>query len=94
MSNDLIINIYGQGAWHTDARIVGSVLALQALKDAITRAMSYGYAELPAKEPEAGEEALFASDGEGYKLAITCLGDWDDKRWVLHHPEYAIVKEH
>ena len=93
MANDLILNVYEQEAWHTDAEIIGSILALQSLKDAITRAMSYGYAELPAKDPRVGKEALVASDGEGYKLKIVCLGDWDDKRWILHKPEYSIVKQ-
>jgi len=88
-----ILNIYGQEAWHTDAQIIGSPLALQALKEAITKAISYGYAELPDKEPQDGKDALYASDGEGYCLKITCLGDWDDKRWPLHNPEYLITSK-
>lgn len=90
MANDLILNIYGQEAWHTDAQIVGSPIALQALKEAINKAISRGYAEVPDKEPQNGKDALFASDGEGYLLKIVCLGDWDDKRWPLHKPEYSI----
>ena len=91
MSKDLILNIYGQEAWHTEAQIIGSVLALQSLKEALAKAILYGYAQLPDHQPKNGEEALYASDGEGYQLQITCLTDWDDVRWKLHQPQYLIT---
>lgn len=39
-----ILNIYGQEAWHTDARIIGNVHGLIALKKAINRALETGKA--------------------------------------------------
>ena len=92
MSNEceLILNIYGQESWHTEAKIVGSPPALQALKDALERAIHYGYAEVSEKSTD---DVLFASDGEGYELEIIRLGGWDDKRWQLYIPEYSITKD-
>ena len=91
MPSDLILNIYGQEAWHTNAQIVGSPLALQVLKESITKAIAHGYAEVPDSEPKDGTEEVYASDGEGYTIQISCLGGWDDKRWLLHKPEYLIL---
>jgi hypothetical protein len=91
---DMIMNIYGQYAWHTEAKIVASRDALEALKKAIDRAIYYsfdGYAKL-GSENSAGE-ALYASDGEGYNLEIWCLGNWDDKRWQDYKPEYTMLRE-
>jgi hypothetical protein len=89
--SDRIMNIYGQYAWHTEAKIVASRDALEALKKAIDRAIYYGYAELGSGN-SAGE-ALYASDGEGYKFQIWCFGGWDDKRWQDYKPEYTMLRE-
>ncbi len=85
----MTLNIYGQYAWHTEAKIVASRDALLALKEVIDKAICYGYGEFS----EASPNPLFASDGEGYKLEVWCLGGWDDKRWQEHEPEYSILKE-
>jgi len=90
MESNQILNIYGQEAWHTDAQIVGSPLALQALKDALGRAIQNGYSEIGDEKGDGNP--LFASDGEGYLLKITCIGNWDDPRWKWHLPEYAITR--
>lgn len=84
-----ILNVYGQEAWHTEARIVASRDALEALKKAIDRAIYYGYAEMRG---DIGNP-LYSSDGEGYDLQITCLGGWNDKRWKKHRPIYNIILE-
>ena len=87
--NEKILNIYGQEAWHTEAKIVASRDALEALKKAIDQAIYYGYAGLGGGKDESG--ALYASDGEGYLLEINCLGGWDDKRWQSWLPVYNIL---
>jgi len=87
---ELILNIYGQEAWHTDAKIVGSKAALEALKKAIDIAIKSGFATISPPP----DNDLFASDGEGYLLGIYCLGGWDDKRWSAHTPNYEIVSKH
>ena len=89
---ELILNIYGQEAWHTEVKIVGSKDALEALKVCLERAIAEGYAELPTDNPP--DDDLFASDGEGYILQVHCLDGWDDKRWEEHPPEYQILIRH
>ena len=69
-----VLNIYGQPMEHMEARIVGNRAALEALCSAIRLAIVSGKATL-------GKEiALFALDGEGYRLDIKCKPDswWTD----------------
>lgn len=82
---DNIINIYGQEAWHTEAKIIASKDALVDLKKLIDEAIQYGTAKW--------SQAHFASDGEGYELKIICLGGWDDKQWNDYLPEYTILQK-
>ena len=86
---ELILNIYGQEAWHTDARIIGSKDALVELKRLIDKAIISGNVETL----ENTDTCIFASDGEGYKLEIICLNGWNDKRWEEYKPEYGILIE-
>ena len=86
-----ILNIYGQEYWHTEAKIVGSKEALEALKEAIDRAIKNSKSVLGGGITI--DKALFASDGEGYELELYCLpcdpltSDWND--WA---PEYTGIK--
>jgi hypothetical protein len=77
MREDLILNIYGQEAWHTDAKIVASKDALVRLRKGIDEALVMGTATIGEGEPP-----LFASDGEGYALNIVALDGWKDERWA------------
>lgn len=79
---DETINIYGQYAWHTDAKIVANIAGLLVLKEAINKAIVGGYDGI------IDEIEVFASDGEGYKLKIICTDEW--KKW---QPQYGIVME-
>ena len=56
------LHLYGQYAWHDDAKIVGNREALTALRDAIDKALA-------DKNGEAELEAI-AGDGEGYRVVI------------------------
>lgn len=86
MAKDLILNIYGQEAWHTDAKIVASKDALLLLRKAIDKALKEGAAAIGL-----GDSPLFASDGEGYLLGITALDGWEDKRWQAYQVDYRIL---
>jgi hypothetical protein len=87
MANDLIINIYGQEAWHTDAKIVASKEGLLLLRQSIDKALKEGVATIGLGYPP-----LYASDGEGYLLGIITLDGWDDKRWRAHKPDYRCLE--
>lgn len=87
---NLILNIYGQEAWHTEARIIGSKAALRALGKAIDKAIKTGVTTLPLPF---SDNPLFASDGEGYLLGIYCFDGWDDKRWEAYQPDYRILEK-
>lgn len=62
---DRILHIYGQGAWHEEADIVGDRAALTALRDAIDRALSEGSASTDA----------MVTDGEGFPVVVIRLDD-------------------
>lgn len=68
-----ILNIYGQEAWHTEARIVGNEEGLLELRATIDRAIAEG------KAISSDHDTLFASDGEGYEVIVECHGD----KWGL-----------
>ena len=87
MASDLIINIYGQEAWHTDAKIVASKEGLLRLRKGIDEALILGAATIGEYE-----SPLFASDGEGYILGIVALDDWGDKRWNAYKADYRILE--
>ena len=91
-----ILNIYGQEAWHTDARIVGNREGLTELRDTINNALmgKGGKAKTLQREP------LFASDGEGYSVLVECCNDdWGikapkDSYWNREesYPQYLILE--
>lgn len=88
-----ILNVYGQPMEHMDVLIVGNSVALQALKDAIGRAIT----RMDSSTKEDGstaEDAIFASDGEGYEVKVKCR-DWDfiSKAWLEYPPFYHRVMD-
>lgn len=96
-----ILNVYGQEAWHTEAKIVGNREGLLELKAVIDRALTYKRAtsETDVKDNN-GDTALFASDGEGYELIIECHNDgWGlkgskDSFWNKEesYPQYIMME--
>jgi len=96
-----ILNIYGQEAWHTEARIVGNREGLLVLKATIDRALTYKRATSSTDEkPNDGTTALFASDGEGYEVIVEMHNDiwgiqapkdgfWNKKE---SFPQYIILE--
>lgn len=62
-----VLQIYGQGAWHDPAFIVGDKTALSRLRDAIGRALEEGEAAT----------GVTATDGEGYIAVVLCREDRD-----------------
>jgi hypothetical protein len=54
------MQIYGQSHWHQPAKICGNLIALTAMRDAISKTIEEGKSEFVA----------FSSDGEGYELSI------------------------
>lgn len=53
-------HIYAQSQWHDEAFIVGDVLALTQLRDALNVALETGRSSA----------LVFAADGEGYRLHV------------------------
>ena len=81
---EAILHIYGQFWEHDDARIAGNRAALERLAEGISRALNKGSAIIGR------EEALWASNGEGYELEIICLNEADsnDPIWEDYPPYY------
>ncbi len=74
------MHVYGQYQWHAPATIRGNRRALQALRDAIDRAMKEG----------SGEASVFATDGEGYSVDVHC----SEVLSVIGTPEYRFDLEY
>ena len=64
-----ILNIYGQWAWHTEARIIGNREGLVALRQAIDEVLKGDV--ITAKQ----KTGIYASDGEGYEVIIELHDD-------------------
>lgn len=77
-----ILVVIGQYCEHDDARVIGNVAGLRALRDALDVVLSR-----PASR--AGRQ-VFAPDGEGYLVHAQRLSD--EKAWALK-PVYAADKE-
>lgn len=95
MKTNRILNIYGQEYWHTDAKIVGNKLALEALMKLIRSAIRLSTPVTYGKTTMGNIVPLFASDGEGYELTIICTptNDWQDPMWKDNPPEYTGISE-
>lgn len=73
------LHIYPQTSWHEEAWAVGNRAALEALRDAINRA-------LESNKPEG--VTMFANDGEGYRVLVVPLEDSDvDTLKLAYHEE-------
>jgi len=89
-----LLNIYGQEAWHTEARIIGSKDGLLELRDAIEKAIKDG------KATTSNDLPLFASDGEGYEVIVEMHNDeWgcnapQDSFWNTEgsNPQYIMLE--
>ncbi len=89
-----ILNIYGQEAWHCEARIIGNKEGLLELRATIDKALKDGLA-IPS-----GDLPLYASDGEGYEVIVECHDDdWgqaggEESFWNKEEskPQYLIVE--
>lgn len=89
-----ILNIYGQEAWHSEARIVGNKEGLLELQDTIFRAIRDGEAN------SSGGLPFYASDGEGYEVIVECHNDeWglaggEESFWNHEEskPQYLIIE--
>lgn len=69
-----LLHVYGQDHEHEDVFVVGNTEGLQALRDAIDRAL--------AKQDNVDADLVFAGDGEGYMVfAIVNNAEWDEARW-------------
>lgn len=81
-----LLHIYGQGAWHEGAYIVGNVEALVALRDALNKLLATdGIGLMNLQDGYIGKVELehWVNDGEGYLLHIILLnGDWQTEKWV------------
>ena len=94
-----ILNIYGQEAWHTEARIIGNRDGLLELKSTIDRALTYKRATTKT-DVKNGETELYASDGEGYEVIIEMHNDdWGmnapkDSYWEKEesNPQYILLE--
>lgn len=57
--------IYPQPYWHQEAEVIGNRAGLEALRDAITRALGNGL----------DEAEVYCTDGEGYGITVLELCD-------------------
>ena len=69
-----ILNIYGQEAWHTEARIIGNREGLESLKQTIDNALRVPTGKATTAWDDE-REPLFASDGEGYEVIVEMHND-------------------
>jgi len=66
---DTILHIYGQGAWHDPVYICGDRKGLEALRDALTKAIERGSCD---------NGRAIVNDGEGYQLVVRRIDGEDD----------------
>lgn len=86
------LHVYSQPCEHFEARIVGNQKALMILSETIQRAL------LMSEDADSWErtaEEMFATDGEGYSVAIKLLPDDPEKKpmldnlWDRYPPYYC-----
>lgn len=76
------MHIYGRGAHHDDAYILGDRTALRMLRDAIDQALEKGHA---------ATESLFPSDGEGYAVRVRLHDhDFTSPEWRIVAKDYEV----
>lgn len=85
-----LLHLYGQGAYHDDAFMVGNTKGLEAVRDAIDKVLG--------GEADQGAAWVSVSDGEGYDLKVIKVDDpWsmnfeideegEIKQWIPGAPE-------
>ena len=87
-----IVNIYGQEAWHEEARIIGNLEGLTELRDTLDRAIATGNSETNDTD-----DPVFASDGEGYVIEVKRIDDvlqTRDSEWYTegNRPQYLLLE--
>lgn len=86
------LHVYSQPCEHFDARIVGNRKSLELLKDTIDKALKL---PIDADSWERTSEEVFATDGEGYDIAVKLLPDDPSKKpmvynlWDNFEPHYC-----
>lgn len=71
-----LLHIHGQGAWHDNVIIIGNREALEALKDAVEKALA-------GKNFTEAETEVFCADGEGYAVQVGMDDSpWEGKNWT------------
>ena len=78
------VHVYAQSQWHDEAFIVGDVLALTELRDALDKAIASGR----------GSALVFAADGEGYRLHVVRHETTRMDRMRLPYSEFSRVLGH
>lgn len=85
------LHIYGQNTSHGEAYLVGDIMALTKLRDAINVALRDGDAAT----------GVFAEDGEGYTVYVMKRQNLDDVQlpytdgdWEGKHPSQLITPQH
>lgn len=71
----LLLHLYGQGAWHDEAYIVGNTNALRLLKEMCEKALAQEEGSTKSKE------IFMTNDGEGYPVTVIKVdseGKWTD----------------
>lgn len=61
------LHLYAQLHWHDEAYIVGNRAGLEALRDAIARALN--------EQDGRAQADVFTNDGEGYMAMVACVSD-------------------
>lgn len=80
-----VVHIYAQRSHHMEAVILGNKQGLEALRDAITIALSVGYGCNGM-----GQTGVYVNDGEGYDIEIKVIEEIDiDKLPVPYTEDYA-----
>jgi hypothetical protein len=85
------LHIYGQPCEHCEARIAGNRKALEIVMNTIQKALNM---PIDADSWEKTTEEVFATDGEGYDVAVKLLPDDPDKKpmldniWDRYPPRY------
>jgi hypothetical protein len=80
-----LLHIYGQGAWHDAAFVVGDRTALVALRDAIQDAIENLDAAKETSDATSSAR-VFADDGEGYVAIVVALSDQEAGNSALRLP--------
>lgn len=79
LENEPWLHIYGQYMWHSPATIRGTKAGLEALREAVDKALA----------GDEGRESVIATDGEGYDVMVVMVNLVS----AVGTPEYIIQSE-